>query len=360
MKKVFEAHAHYLFDIPLDETVDLFRREFEETGTYKCSFLSIPQESYDGKTLTFLELQNEKGLFLKHEFAPNGYAFAGLVHPKDMIYDEKTADDFLAQVKAYDKMGYDGIKMLEGYPQFRKANRTPLDDKVYDKFYAYLEEKQIPIIMHVANPDENWDESKVSEYAKSVGRFCDEETPSKKQLQNEVEGIMKKFPKLRLALAHFGFLTTDREAMETFMSYENTMMDITPGGEQYFKMLEDWDYWHEFLVKYQDRIFYGSDFYAFPYSTEEEWRTCFERRPKFLRQFFETADEHIYGEDKFRGVKLEEDLLDKIYYKNSERILGEPKKIDYKAFRVRCESLIKDNSVTEKGKKDLQYVLNNI
>ncbi len=360
MRKVFEAHAHYLFDIPLDKTADIFRKEFKETGTDKCVFLSIPQESYDGKTLTYLELQNEKGLFLKHAFSPNGYAFAGLVHPKDMVYDEKTADDFLSQVKFYDKIGFDGIKMLEGYPQFRKANRTALDDKVYDKFYAYLEENQIPITMHVANPDENWDITKVSEYDLKVGRYCDEDTPSKKQLHNEVEGILAKFPKLRLALAHCGFMTTDVPAMEKFLSYENTKIDITPGGEQYFNMIADWDYWNKLIVQNQDRFIYGTDYYAFPSDDEDSWRKSFTNRPNLVRQFFDTDEEHEYNGSAFRGVKFADEIVEKIFYKNAQRELGEPKKIDFYAFEKRCKFLLERGELTEKGEKDIRYILKNI
>ena len=73
MEKVFDVHVHYLFDIPLEETISIFREEFAATETEKYCFLSLPHECEDG-VVTFDALQNIKGLFLKRAFSPNGYA----------------------------------------------------------------------------------------------------------------------------------------------------------------------------------------------------------------------------------------------------------------------------------------------
>ncbi len=361
MRKAFEMHAHYLFKIPLAEQVKLFREEFAETGVYKCNFLSCPVESHDGKTFDVQELQNEKGLFLKHAFSPNAYAFAGLEHPADMVYDETVAEDFLQQAKTYCALGYDGMKMLEGYPSFRKATGIPLDHPVYDKFYRYMEETGRMITLHVGNPAEFWDINKVDPYALKVGRFCDETYPTKQQLQDEVFSVMNKFPRLRLALAHYGFLTDDAKQFDAFLgNYENTLIDITPGGEQYFNMLEDWDTWKGLITKYQDRIYYGTDFYAFPREDEDNWRTAFTRRPWLVRNFFETDEEHEYFKQKFRGVKMDDAIVDKIFYKNAERLMGEPKKIDLTAFASRCRALLEKGECSEQGKLDLAYILDEI
>ncbi len=358
MEKVFDLHVHYSFEIPLKETVEIFEKEFAETGAYKYNFLSMPHHVYDGETLTLSELQNEKGLFLKQAFSPNAYAFAGLKHPANLIYNADVANDFLEQVKHYNALGFDGIKMLEGYPQFRKATGVKLCDTVYDKFYTYLEEKGIPIIMHVANPAENWDASKISEYAKANGRGCDETYPTKTQLDGEVISVMQKHPNLKLGLAHFGFLTYDiKKAKEFLDNYLNTFFDITPGGEQFFNMLNDWKNWSKFFYDYQDRIFYGTDFYAFPVTTEKEWRANFTRRPNFLRQFFETDGEHEYVGEKFHGVKLEKRLRDKIYRENAEKLLGNPKKINQPLFKKMLEKQLGNCNLSALDKADLEYML---
>ena len=83
MEKVFDLHIHYSFDIPIDQMVNIFKEEFAETGTEKFCFLSLPHHA-NGKDKLFLSAnQNVKGLYLKHVFSPNGYAFAGLIHPQE-------------------------------------------------------------------------------------------------------------------------------------------------------------------------------------------------------------------------------------------------------------------------------------
>jgi predicted TIM-barrel fold metal-dependent hydrolase len=252
------------------------------------------------------------------------------------------------------------MKMLEGYPSMRKAMKRKLCDKVYDKYYAFMEENRVPITMHIANPEENWDPMSVSEYARSVGRYCDHTFPTKKELHEEVETIMKKFPRLRLALAHYGFLTYNlADAKHWLDAYENTVLDITPGGEQYFNMLKNWDEWHEFFVQYQDRIVYGTDFYAFP--KDEKWEENYKRRTNFVRQFFETDTEHLYIDKTFTGVKIEKALRDKIYWENAVRELGTPKKIDLAYMQKTAESLLKKGEHKDKyAEQDLQFILRNL
>ena len=213
--------------------------------------------------------------------------------------------------------------------------------------------------MHLANPESLWNIAEADEYSIKMGRVCDSTYPTKNELHDEVDGIMKKHPRLRLTLAHFGFMSTDIERAERWMAYENTCFDITPGGEQLLKMGKEWNKWASFFEKYQDRILYGSDYYAFP--RDENWEETFSRRPKLIREFFETDTEHEYQGEKFRGVKLDDKIVDKIYWKNAERLLGEPKKIGYAYMRRKAEELLlKPNKYSPFADGDLEYILENI
>lgn len=359
MEKVFDVHAHYLFEIPIDETVRLFKREFEMAGIEKCNFLSLPfHEKANGYEMLYT--QNVKGLYLKHSFSPNAYCFSGLEHPEDLVYTDNTKKDFLCQAEEYIGNGYDGFKMLEGYPILRKLNQIPLDHKVYDYFYSFMQENELPIIMHVANPKENWDISKASKYAIQAGRVCDQTYPSFEQLIGEVFGILKKFPKLKLILAHFGFLCYDVKEAERFLSYENTALDLTPGGEQILTQLRNWEVWSKFYDKYQDRIIYGTDFYAFPLEEEKEWMTKVMRRTNLVRQAYETTTQHEYVGTPFKGIGLDPDIRRKIYVDNAVRLFGEPRKIDLGYLKSKAQAILKKDGLSDLDKKDLLYIINNI
>ena len=93
MKKVFDIHSHYLFDIPLDKTVEIFKQEFKETGVYKTAFLSCPYEIHGGN-YKFEELQNIKALYLKKAFSPNAYAFGALPNFLSLVGLLKSSKNF--------------------------------------------------------------------------------------------------------------------------------------------------------------------------------------------------------------------------------------------------------------------------
>ncbi len=327
--KLFESHAHHIYEVPLQKAVEIFKTECEKIGAEKIAFLSIPHHAKEGGGWDFDALQNLKTLYLKHAFEGRGYAFAHLEHPFGVFDSDILADHFLKQAEVFARVGFDGVKMLEGYPSLRKEMRIPLCDRAYDKFYSFMEENAIPIVMHIANPENFWDASSVPQEAIALGRFCDDTYPTKNQLQEEVEAVLKKHPKLRFTLAHFGFLSYDIDRAKWWLDeYEYTAFDTTPGDEQYLEMLKNWDAWSRFFEAYQDRIIYGSDFYPFQ-----------NRRPQFVRQFFETEGDFTFLGKSFRGVAMNGDILQKIYFDNMQKRVGESKKIDLTYMRDKAEAL---------------------
>ena len=362
--KLFDAHAHHLFDMPIERAIEIFQMERELLGIDKFALMSIPNDVDPQGEYHLDVMQNIRMLFIKRAFPGVAYAFAGLEHPLNVAeMDEKTlSDSYLAQAKEYMAAGYDGIKMLEGYPSCRKVMKRELCHPVYDAFFAYLEENQIPITIHIGNPEANWDMKRADAHAIKMGRVYDETYPTLKQIQAETFGILKKFPKLKMALAHFGFLNYDIAQSKRWLDeYENTMLDLTPGGDQLMLMQKDKALWLDFFEQYQDRIIYGTDLYAFPYDTEEEWKVMTTRRPYFVKQFLGTDEEHTYISTKFRGMKLPERILQKIYWDNAERCLGVPKAIDEGYLHQKAQQLLLvPNKRGDYADADLRYMLSTL
>ena len=358
MEKVFELHAHTCSQrLPIMQMQQVLQREMKWTGTYKICLLSI-LHSGDHHKITTDRTQNVKNLFLKHQLRKKAYAFASLQHPLQNVDADTWATMLYEQAQQYNKVGFDGIKMLEGYPSLRKIMGIPLCDEIYDKYYAYMEENQIPIIMHLANPEENWDINIADEHSIKVGRVYDESYPSKQELQEEVFAILDKFPNLCLTLAHMGFMSHNVEDAERFMSYKNTRLDVTPGGEQLIYMAEHWDIWKGFFEKYQDRILYGTDFYPFEANTEQDRIVAIKRRTQFIRQMFETNGEHTYLRTAFKGVLLNKKIRKKIYRKNAENYLKKRKVIDLEYIKREAKALMNETTdVAMYCKEDMEYIL---
>lgn len=350
--KVFDGHLHtFRFKISVRESIDLFRRQFKRFGVEKGTFLALPCDPVVGRT--GLEVtdhtDNIKCMYFKSVFAPNFYAYAGLSYDHLDISDKKAvADDLLRQVKELKEVGFDGIKMYEGHPNLRKILDYPLDDEVYDKYYDFCEKEGFPIIMHLANPPHMWIEEMVDPYWRERGCYFNPEIfPSFDEFHQEILRRLEKNPKLKFTLAHWGFLTYNKQAIEKFMSYENTILDVCPAHDNLVNVQNDLEYFLPFIEKYQDRIIYGTDSYNFEYDNEENWLRGTGARPSLVQKFFATDESFEYAKIQFKGINLDKKIVHKIFYQNLCNILGEPNKIDFDYFINKCENLLK--TVDEKS-----------
>ena len=117
------------------------------------------------------------------------------------------ADELLRQVQAYHKVGFDGMKLLFGKPELRKAYGVSLCDECYDPMYDFLEQNNIPVLLHSNDPVEFWDKERIPKWAIGAGYYCDETYPTHEQIREETIGILKKHPKLNMTIAHIFFLS---------------------------------------------------------------------------------------------------------------------------------------------------------
>lgn len=344
--KVFDGHLHtFRFKVSVRESIGLFKRQFERFNVEKMTFLALPCDAVPNKVewdKTDL-LDNLRVMYFKSVFSLNGYAYAGLEYKGLDVKDKKAvAADLLRQVKEYKRVGYDGMKMYEGHPNHRKLLGYPLDDEIFDPYYDYCEKEGFPIIMHLANPAYMWDADKVSDYWKARGCYFDETYLPFHQFHEEILRRLEKNPKLNFTLAHFGFLTYDKQAMNKFMSYANTKLDVCPAHDNYLNVLADKEYWIPFIEKYADRITYGTDSYNFEYDTEENWCKATGNRPTLVQNFFtkKQTDEYDYLGNKYTGINLSQSAQEKILYDNLDKMLGTPNVIDYDYFIKKCEKLL--------------------
>lgn len=332
---IAEGHAHLLFAYPIDETVEMFRKSLAYYGYERLQLLAIPcgtSHSADDRSA------NIKAIYCKKRLSPAAYAAAGLFHTYDDRCD--TADEFLRQARLAYSMGFDGFKMLEGKPRMRKNVGKRLDDPVYHEFYAFAQEKGMPITMHVADPPVMWNKEKISEYALKAGWLCDETYPTKEELHAETEGILQKFPDLRLVLAHFNFFSDDILRTVAWMDkYPNLYFDMTPGAQMFLDFSAKPEEWKAFFKKYKNRLIYGSDFHNF--RTEQGTMYCpHTLRINQLRTFLETDKAFAVGEETAYGIALPDDALLDIYCNNFYALYGEPRAVDSEAVLSECEALL--------------------
>lgn len=228
-------------------------------------------------------------------------------------------------LKSFKRKRIRGIKLWKNISLGMKdkvGNYIPIDDKRLRPIWDWSAELELPIIIHIADPvaffkpvdqyNERWEELQHNpdwSFFKP-GLFTFEE------LMEQQENMLAQNPDTTFIIAHGGSypenLTYVSRCLDT---YPNMYIDIAArlaefGRQPYTS--------RKFFTKYQDRVLFGTD--------------CGPGWYEHLRyyEFFETWNEYFdyssseipgQGRWKIYGICLDDEALEKIYYKNAARIL---------------------------------------
>jgi predicted TIM-barrel fold metal-dependent hydrolase len=209
-----------------------------------------------------------------------------------------------------------------------------IDDPRLDPLYAKAGELGMPILWHTADPTPFFQRiDRYNERFSELGRYPQwsyfgPDFPSKETLMKQKENVLKKHPETIIIGGHFDFMTDDLKHLEYFLdTYPNYYIEfgsiLAELGRQPYTT-------RKFFIKYQDRILFGTDggaLFTKGWTVEKLYQAYFE--------FLETENEYIdyplkgainQGNWKIYGINLPDEVLEKIYYKNSEKILFKSKK----------------------------------
>ena len=191
------------------------------------------------------------GLYLKAKYKDLFYAGCPLPNLKQLsLLDWDKYVDLLIEV------GFDGVGEIVSKPAPR-GMRVPLDSPYYEGLWSTCESRSYPVLCHVADPEEFWDERLVPVWAKERGwTYYGDDYPSKEELYREMENVLKRHPKLKIVLCHFYFMSANLESLSNFLDlYRNANVDLALGVELMYNISKRRDDWRDFFIKYEDRIF---------------------------------------------------------------------------------------------------------
>lgn len=329
VKAIIDAHTH-VFGNGLQGVRDLLALE-RSFGYQICNFLSC--ESMDDAA------QNALGIYLK-ALAPENYVFGGLAY--------RYTYDFAAEAETLYQLGFDGMKLLEGKPTLRKQIGIALNDPRYDRYYAWLEQNEIPLVAHIADPEFCWDAARVPEWAVAAGYFYgDDSFVRQETLYDEMEDVLTRYPRLRVVLAHFYFKSADLDGLDAWLAvHPNVSLDIVAGTEMYFNFALKPDAWRAFFIKHQDRIIFGTDNMNHDDPVDLENARVINN----LELAFLASDGDIPAWDKqARGISLPVDVQEKILRTNFLRLVhGEPRLLDRPAACRYLEARLRNHALALK------------
>ena len=322
---IIDGHVH-LWSMDGESVLEAIR---EATGIEKMGLASI-QDPQAGAGLP-------QSLLMKARHPDTTFVLAGLNHAAWLSKGKVGGPGLAEQVDLFVRIGCDGLKMIEGKPTSRQQMDIPVTDAYFAAYWARVEQSGLPVLWHVNDPEEFWDPGRIPGWAKERNWGYGPKDAQKEALYAEVEEVLARHPRLKIAFAHFYFLSADLGRAGRFLdAHPGVALDLAPGIEMLYNISRDPAAGREFFVKYADRIVFGTD--LMDKQTPAEGRI----RAGILFRWLETDDAfRVPPEDGvIRGMALPPDVLAKIYRENSIRRLGaKPAPLNVDAAVAECRRL---------------------
>lgn len=270
--------------------------------------------------------QNATALYFRDHHPERVYLSGALTYGPALADPAHAPTTLAEQVHTLKAQGFDGLKLIEGKPEVRKLLPYPLDGPLYAPMWAALEAEQIPVVWHVADPDEFWDAERCPAWARRSGwDYSDGSYPSKEALYAEVDHVLTRHPHLKIAFAHFYFLSHDLERAGRFLdAHPSVYLDLAPHIEMYADFSRDPATTRDFFLHYQERIIYGTDTDTRAIERGPEGASLMKFIPQLIRAFLEQdGDLALPSPTPYRGLGLPRQTLECIYHANFERLFSE-------------------------------------
>jgi len=205
----------------------------------------------------------------------------------------------------------------------------PVDDPRLDPLWEKAGELNVPILWHMADPPaffqpvNRFNERYIELRRYPQWSYYGPQFPSKETIMKGRENVLRKHPNTIFIGCHMGWNTDDLSyAAYLLDTYPNYYLDLSTTLSELGRQPHTT---RKFFIKYQDRIVFGTDggslFGIKGWTVEKFYQAYFE--------FLETDNEFIdypmqgainQGSWKIYGINLPDSVLEKIYYKNTEKL----------------------------------------
>lgn len=255
---------------------------------------------------------------------PGRFATFALVN-FDGIDDDGWSERETKRLEESFRTGARGLKIdkrLGLIYRYKSGNVMPVDDPKLDPIWAACGKYKKPVVIHVSDPaafftpldrfNERWHE--LNEHPNWL--FYGEQFPQREEILDQLHRVIARHPETTFVNTHFGNSAEDLASVADKLDrYPNMYVDIDARiselGRQPYTA-------RRFFLKYQDRILFGTDtppkrdafriYYRF-LETDDEYFDC-------------AASHHLQGFWMIYGLFLPDEVLEKVYFKNAQKVLG--------------------------------------
>jgi Amidohydrolase len=280
-----------------------------------------------------VEEQRRIAVILSKKF-PDRLAFATTFN-LDNWGTEKWQPQTIAWLKESFEKGAIAVKIWKNIGmELKDANGkwVMIDDKRFDTVINFIEKNNITLIGHLGEPKNAWlandsmtikgDKEYFSEHPQ-YHQFLHPENPSYEDQIKARDNMLSKHPYLRFVGAHLGSLEWNvDELAKRLDQFPNMAVDMAARiTHLQFQSAGNWQKVHDFMIKYQDRLIYATDHGVEPGSNFEAVNKEVHDVRVSDWKFFATDDEMTVPDfkEKFKGLKLPKEVINKIYKTNAEK-----------------------------------------
>ncbi len=227
-------------------------------------------------------------------------------------------DDSVAQgargLKIFKELGL-GVRDASG-------KLIPVDDPRLDPIWDECGRLGIPVFIHVADPEAFFHPIDASNerYEELIEHpdwsFYGPQFPSLPELMAQRDRMFAKHPRTTFAALHFGSWPENLDFVEqTLEKFPNVMIET---GAREGELGRQPRRVRSLFLKYPDRIMFGTDEGA----SEEMYHNYF-RWLETEDEYFPYAQYPAQGRWMIYGLGLPDDVLEKVYHGNAERLFGQ-------------------------------------
>jgi predicted TIM-barrel fold metal-dependent hydrolase len=199
------------------------------------------------------------------------------------------------------------------------------DDPAFQAIIDDVAAHNKTLIVHAADPDEAWllvqPGSSPTYYTNHPQWDMTKKTdaPAKNTILQARDHLIANHPGLRVVGAHLGSLETHIDELAARLDrYPNFAVDTAARVRQF--VVQPREKVRVFVLKYQDRILYGTDLHLYAGATDSSaMAQAWERQYARDYRYFSTADKFVYQGHEVQGLNLPRPVLKKLYHDNAVR-----------------------------------------
>jgi predicted TIM-barrel fold metal-dependent hydrolase len=200
------------------------------------------------------------------------------------------------------------------------------DDPIFEPIYKDIASHNKTLIAHLAEPDSSWESfEQMGSHIPDYGYYKQHPfwhmygkpgAPTKAQILTARDHLLEQNPHLRVIGAHLGSMEVNvDEIARRFDRYPNFAVDTA--ARVHYLMAQPGPKVRAFLIKYQDRVVYGTDGAFRPSGNLDGQVKGYEDRVAVDWKYFSTDETFQFRGMNVQGLKLPQDVLKKLYHDNA-------------------------------------------